>query len=424
MTNADIVYSYLLFHVALPYRLFLDPGVYYVGVKGVRWRLSLKDMPQSRIPFTQPPIDFGVRAQLELDNHGIAGHTEISIGYPLDPPIPLEAIFERQTTQNRVTLRDALAPLNRLIALYRAKTREYWFRPIGDKDIPALTLFVLPEGKRELEFLLTRTNAHIASGYPFLKTEDWYEDLTSRAESGEMVPFFMELLAEGEDALARDNLRLAATNFALCVEALLRTILTIHFPDENVTRSAGQMIGRYFGRFREIGDPKSLPFSKKRALELFKEIWQPRDLLMHGHDVDLTRPEVEAARAATMEFSRLWGTRPGARPLLIDGPFVDFAATGFPSRDPHDMIARAKVRYQGNHLADATEAASYALMLDSANLDARMMVGVCAASRKDYHTAIEHFQYVVERDPTFPGVAEDLAAAQRLATTGADSGAT
>ena len=135
---------------------------------------------------------------------------------------------------------------------------------------------------------------------------------------------------------------------------------------------------------------------------------------MHGHEVELTRREVEVARAATMEFARLWDTHPGARPLLVDGPFVDFEGTGFPSRDPRDMIARAKVRYQGNHLADATEAASYALTLDSANLDARMMAGVCAASRQDYHTAIEHFQYVVERDPTFPGAAEDLAAAQRL----------
>ena len=150
---------------------------------------------------------------------------------------------------------EALKPINRLIALYRAKSREFWFRPVGVKDIPATTIVVLPEGSNELEWYVTSTNAEIASGYPYLKSEQWYRDLLARAEREETVPFALELILEGQDALARDNLRLAATNFALATEALFRSLLREYFPSEvdvkTKSKNVQEMVGTYYRRYRE-----------------------------------------------------------------------------------------------------------------------------------------------------------------------------
>src|SRR6267142_5908514 len=167
-------HTYLLYQFRLPYRIFLDDGVYYVASSGLMWRVSLRTLPMTRIEYTLPPIDLGLRAQLRLDNHGFSGVTEIMSGCPLHPPLTGEEIMARQMSDKRIRLADAIKPVNRLISLYCAKTGEFWFRPIGDKDIPATTILALPEGTTRLEWYVTNTNTEIAAGYPYLKREEWY----------------------------------------------------------------------------------------------------------------------------------------------------------------------------------------------------------------------------------------------------------
>lgn len=416
-TSEPARYCYLAYRFHLPYRVFLDDGVYFVASEGVRWRLSLKTVPKTSIDFTTPPIDFGKRAQLRLDNHGFSGLSEVVAGFPLAPELTEEEIWARQTGKERITLSMALGPVNRLIGLYRAKTWEHWFRALGSNDVPAYSMFLVPANGSEYQWFGTSTNVEIASGYPYLKTERWYDDLLRRCELGELVPFFLELTAEGRDALARNNLRLAASNFALAVEALFRALLQRYFPSTDLRRPPIQLLGTYFGRYREVADPADLPVSKKRAFELLREIWEPRDDLMHGHELALDFMRVKNAETALLELLRLWFARPGADQFLIEGPFVAFGSTDFPSRTASELIARARNRLAGGHPQDAEEAARFALTLEPSSAHAYAILGVVAAQQGQFEEAAELMQRAMTLEPGLPGVASDLAAVRaRLST--------
>jgi tetratricopeptide (TPR) repeat protein len=219
----------------------------------------------------------------------------------------------------------------------------------------------------------------------------------------------LELAAEGRDALARSNLRLAATNFALAVEALFRALLKQYFPDADPTRPSVQLLGTYFARYREIGDPVGLAISKKRALQLVKTVWEPRDELMHGHDLPLERSRIVAAEAALLDLLQLWFTRPGAEPFLIEGPFVEFGSTAFPSRNAGDLIERARNRLAGGHAQDAEEAARFALVVEPTNAHGLAILGVLSARRGQFSEAADLMQQALSLDPTLPGLADDLA---------------
>jgi hypothetical protein len=163
-------YSHLTYRFHLPYRVFLDDGVYFVANEGVMWRVTLTSVPRTVIPFTTPTIDFGARAQLHLDNHGYSGVTEVASAFPLVPPLTNEQVWARQTSSDKVSLASALGPVNRLVGLYRAKTWEYWFRTLGPTDVPAYSIFLLPVESTEYQWFFTSMNAELSSGYPYLKT--------------------------------------------------------------------------------------------------------------------------------------------------------------------------------------------------------------------------------------------------------------
>jgi len=363
----------------------------------------------TRIEYTLPPIDLGLRAQLRLDNHGFSGVTEIMSGCPLHPPLTGEEIMARQMSDKRIRLADAIKPVNRLISLYRAKTGEFWFRPIGDKDIPATTILALPEGTTRLEWYVTNTNTEIAAGYPYLKREEWYQDLLARAQTEETVPFGLELILEGQDALARDNLRLAATNFAIAMEALFRSLLKEFFPKIDTSKQdVHAMLGTYFRRYKEIADPRGLPIEKKHALRLLKDVWGPRDLLAHGHELDLNAKEVAAAESAALKLFSLWRQRPNSTDFDIEGPFVAFESATFPSRDTKEWSRRAAERLKGGHRVDAEEAARFALVCDQDNAEALVILGIVAFESGKYDDALRRWEAAEKIDPNRPRLAEEI----------------
>lgn len=419
---SEVRYSHLLFRFRLPFRLFLDEGVYTVAAGGVQWRVSLKDAPQTAIEFTQPPIDFGARAQLRLDNHGFSGVTEVTSGFPFTAPLTQAAIMERQTSVDRITLRDALRPINRLISQYRTQSREFWFRPLGDKDVVAYSTYILLFGATALELMLTSTNVEIASGYPFLKTEEWYDDLLQRLQREERLPLFYEMWHEAQDALERDNLRLSASLLPLAAENLFRQLLLTYWPSEDATRPVKQQLGRYFGLYKTIADPSTLPLKKSEASRHLETIWRQRDLLLHGHDILLARGEVASAATAFEKLISLWEARPRGDKILVEGPFVDFGALSFPHRSPEAMLRRALNRFHGGHTKDALEAAVFALTVEAGNLDALMMAGVCEMHLGNFARAVLHFETVLAIQPDFHPAAHNLTQARiALAARGESS---
>jgi tetratricopeptide (TPR) repeat protein len=414
-------YRYIMFQYQLPYRVFTDDGIYSVLSDGVLWRITIEAVEPKAIEAVTPQVHFGERSQLYLDNHGYSGVTKVLVGYPIDPPRPQKDCDDLVLTPHGVRLEHSLRAVNRLIAVYRAQTNEFWLRPLGLADVPAFSWFLVPAESDQLEWGGFSTNAEVAAGYPYLKTESWYENYTQRLVTEERVPFALELIHEGEDALARDNLRLAALNFALATEALFRALLSELFPDENVLRPAEQMMGTFFRRYREIGDPTTLPLKKRDAQHLFEKVWNPRDLLMHGHDLQLTRAQVADAHDAITELFRFWNHRPGARPMLVDGPFAfgplssEAQRLAFPSRDPLDHLARAYARYRGGNRRDAAEAARYTLILDQNNIEALMLLGTLSFQDGDFDRAAEWFERATELDPTFLPATENLRLARERA---------
>jgi tetratricopeptide (TPR) repeat protein len=408
--ESDKKYTHLLYRFRLPYRIFLDDGVYFVASSGVMWRLSLKTLPVTRIEYTSPAIDFGTRSQLRLDNHGFSGVTEVIAGCPLGPSATGSEIWSRQTSDKRIRLADALKPINKLIGLYRAKTGEFWFRPIGVKDIPAFTIWTLPENSTQLEWYLTETNAEVAVGYPYLKRESWYRDLLDRAQREDVIPFALELILEGQDALARDNLRLAATNFAISMEALFRGLLKEFFPRvDTAAQDVHSMLGAYFRRYKDIADPNTLPMKKREALRLLEEVWEPRDLLAHGHELDLKGQDVARAAKASLRLFALWQKRPNSVDLGIEGPFVDFESGTFPSRDADEWVERGKERLKGGHRFDAEEAARFALVCDPKNVNALVLLGVVAFETKRYEEALKYWEEAQKLDANRPLLAVQIA---------------
>lgn len=411
--DGEVHYSHIVFQLRLPYRLFLDDGRYSVRYRDVVWGVYHRTLPQISFDFTRPIIDFGDRAQLYLDNHGYSGHSEMLVSKPFDQPRTRDSVMHLQTSEDGIGLGDALGPPNRLISLYRAKTGEFWFRPLGPLDFPAYSTFLKPTDSDQLDSLLVSTNTRIASGYPYLKREAWYRDLLWRAEIGIDPPFALELIHEGRDALERNNLRLAATNFALSVEALFRSLLLEYFPEEDVTRSADQMIGTYYRRFREIGEPQSLPLRKKDAVKHFNIVWKSRDRLMHGHELDLTLKEVQNAEKASLNLFDLWIHRPHAVPFSIEGPFADWRPdtrpmSNFPPRDAQELFERSVNRYHGGHLRDAEEAARFALVAEPNHIDATVVLGIVACELEDYAAAVEWFERALQIDPDFVPARENL----------------
>jgi tetratricopeptide (TPR) repeat protein len=408
------MYRYLLFQYQLPYRVFADDGVYHVLSDGVLWRITLEAVEPPAVASVTPQVHFGGRSQLYLDNHGYSGVTKVFVGYPFNPPVSKEDYDTLDVSPNRITLADSLRAVNRLISVYRAQTNEFWLRPLGRADVPAYSWFLYLTDSEQLEWAGFSTNAEIAAGYPYLKREAWYENLLQRFQTDEPLPFALELIHEGQDALARDNLRLAAADFALAAEALFRGLVSGFFPEEDVTRPAEQMMGTYFRRYREIGDPAALPIRKRNALQLFKAVWVPRDLLMHGHDLQLTREQVQDARDAILALFQLWRYRPNAPVMLVEGPFAlgplssETQRLAFPSRRPQDHLERARMRYRGGHLGDAAEAAQFALVLDNKNLDAIMLLGAISFEEGRFGSAAEWFQKAVELDPDFLPAVENL----------------
>jgi len=403
-------YTYLLTRIRLPFRIFIDDGLYHILSGGRRWRLSFRTTAGLPLDFTTPPVSFGDRAQLRLDCHGYAGHSEVVVGCPLEPPLTKDEIGARQASGQRVTLRDALRAVNAFLSLYRQKTGEFWFRAIGDKDIPALSWLILPEGSLTPEWFMFRTNTIVAAGTPYLKTEKWYEDLESKCDEGCVVPFPLELFAEGRDALARDNLRLAASTFALSVEALFRTLLLKHFPSEDVSRPAEQMLGVWFSRFREIDSPSTLPFKKARAVAYFKRIWGPRDKLLHGHELRLKAPEVALAERSTAELLRLLECGPNRISFRVEGPFAQQDLAAFPLKEPEELLRRAQRRYGNGFPGDAEEAARYSLIIDPKSARAHLILAQVRTDVHDLVAAKDHFEKALALDPSPAGLAEHVAA--------------
>lgn len=417
------MYRFFVFKYQLPYRLFLDDGVYYVLHKSIRWRVTLGTAPRTRISTVTPAFEFGDRTQIFLDNHGFSGLTTVRAAYPLEPPMTREQITARQVSAQRVHLSDSLGAVNRIVAQYRAQTNEFWFRPLGSWDIPAFSTFLVPVEANQMEWSTFQTNMELASGYPYLKRESWYADFLRRLAGDVTMPFTLELLYEGQDALARDNLRLAATNFALSVEALFRALLLEYFPDEDVTRPVDQMLGSYFRRYREIGDPEELPIRKKEARRYLQAIWEPRDLLLHGHDVDLTHKAVGEALRALTQLLLLWGRRPDAAVMPIDGPFArgPISATKgmmtFPPRQTEELLNRAESRYRAGNMRDSEEAARFALAVDDGNVEAMMMLGLIAMKREDFKGAVEWFASATEQAPDWEPARHNLSVARAALET-------
>lgn len=404
-------YRHFIFDLRLPFRIFLDDAVYTVRVDGTRWKVSLRSEPTTEIPSSAMALRFGRRDQWRLDSHGYSGRSIARVACPLDPPATADEVHARQTSDAKISVEDALRPINRLIALYRAKTDEFWFRPIARSDVPVVVQYVLPVGSRTPEFFAFMVDQELAGGTPYLKSDDWYDDLGARLDREEEPPFHLELRHEARDALARANFRLAAADFALAVEALFRALLLELFPDADVRRPVQQMLGTFFGRYHEVGDPAQLPLTKRDAMRRLKTVWDARDELLHAHDVTLTAEAVTRVSRATDELFALWDARPGAQPLMIQGPFVGgsvLTARDFPSRDPGTMIRRALTRLATGHLDDAEEAARYALVLDRHAVHPRMILGGVAARRKNYEAAAAHYRQVLEIDPQHDVAAANL----------------
>lgn len=418
-SEKEALYSHLFFQFRLPYCPFLDDDDYYVTVKGVQWRVILKTVAKTRIEWGTPQIDFGLRAQLHLDNHGYSGVTEVVVGRELPGPRNHSELIAVVGSKKEIALSDALIPVNRLIALYRVKTLEHWFRPLGETDILIFRLLILPLASSCLQFFMAVTNARIASGYPYVKTINWYADLRDRARSEEPMPLMVDVIAERRDAFARGNLRLVATDFALAVKALFRELLAEYFPSEKLDRRAQDLLAAYYRRYREIADAASLSVTKKQALSLLRTVWGPRDLLMHGHDVPRDPVQVKAAEIGILRLLELWQKRPGAKRLLIEGPFAEDMGIDFPSRNSGELLERVISRLSKRDLFGAEDAARWATMRDPNNTSAYLIATRVAEEQGRIPEAIDHLQRALKSDPSTLGAREEL---ERLLTPQASAG--
>lgn len=364
----------ITWQVFLPYRLFVDDGNYSFMIDNKRWDLSFsthaEQNHQTKLPnISGQTVKFHKRQQYKHDSHGFTGVSEVGISQYLNKHITKDEFSEDRDIQmvKQFDFQNALSVLNRFVSIYRAKTNEFWCRPISELDIFAYNVFILPSDSNVLESYSWSLVGEIASGIVYLKSEKWYKDLFNRINEQWQVPFFLELVFEGQDALARKNYRLAVGNFALAVEALFRSLISECFPDIKQEMKSEQMINIYFDRYSTIDKDNNPSVKKKTAKNLFGKIWGFRNKLMHGHDIEITMDEAEQANDAIHQLSTLWFSRPKAeQPPIIEGPFSGNEIIN----NAQTWVERAVVRYSTGFIEDAEEAATFALMQEPDNGEA------------------------------------------------------
>lgn len=362
-------YKAAVYRIFLPYRLFIDDEIYEFTFKQRSISLqfvthSIQDQ-KALLGFPFNFLKFSERQQVRFDSRGITGFNEVKIYIFFDSLITKEQFFELCYVKKLkiYQLSGILEPVNYFISVYRAKTNEFWFRPVAQVDIFSFSIGLWPKGESKVEHDSSQVPHEIAVGNPYLKSEYWHTDLLDRLKTGWEVPFFLELIFEGEDALERSNYRLAGSNFALAFEALLRALIREHFPKIDIEKMrAKQMLDCYFSNYYRIADPKKLPLPlrKKEAQRLFSIIWGNRDKIMHGHDLDISKANALSARNAVKSLSKLWWNRPNKNtPLITEGPYCG----SHPVMDPDIWAKRALRKFREKKYVDAEEAAEFALTI-------------------------------------------------------------
>jgi len=360
-------YKAAVWRLFLPYRIFIDDGIYEFTFKQRAISLQFITHPiQDQKALLNFPINFlkiNERQQVRFDSRGITGFNEVRVYNFFEKLITKDQFFELCNVKKLeiYQLPGILEPVNYFISIYRAKTDEFWFRPVAEIDIFSFSIGLWPEGENEIENHCSQVPHEIAVGTSYLKTEYWYADLLDRLRTGWKVPFFLELIFEGEDALERSNYRLAASNFALAIEALLRALILEHFPEMDIEENpAKHMLNFYFSNYYKIADPKTIPLRKKEAQKLFSIIWENRDKIMHGHDLDISKANAQSARNAVKSLAKLWWSRPNKNPpLIVEGPYC----SSHPVMDPNIWAKRALKKFKEKKFVDAEEAAEFALRI-------------------------------------------------------------
>ena len=361
-------YKALICRFDLPYRIFVDRAIYKVFFEKRTFEVQLIHHPRQD-PKIQRNVSVSLneRAQLKLDNRGFTGWSEVRVYDYFDHPLTEEQITDLLQNPD-IFFQDCLKVVNKFIAVYRAKTGEFWFRPVAVADIFSFSIGLWPVDGAKVENYFHGIPRETYS-HPYLKSNLWYDDLGALLRDGWEVPFFLELFLEGEDALERGNFRLAAQHFVLCVEALLRALVLEYFPGNDIeTKPVEQMMGTYFRRYRGLADPGSLPLDKKSAMRHLEAVWINRDKLMHGHDLYLNELEVRRAHDAARLLNELWFNRPGNHSSLVkEGGFTGQAL----DNDPNIWVERAKSCLNLGLYEDALEAANFALMLEPDHNEAK-----------------------------------------------------
>lgn len=360
-------YKAAVWRIFLPYRIFIDDGIYEFKFKQRSISLQfITHLVQDRKALLDFPINFlnvNERQQVRFDSRGITGFNEVRVYLFFDKLITNDQFFELCDVKKLkiYQLSGILEPVNYFISIYRAKTNEFWFHPVAEIEIFSFSIGLWPEGGNEVENFSSQVPHEIAVGNPYLKTEYWYADLLDRLRTGWEVPFFLELIFEGEDALERSNYRLAASNFVLATEALFRALILEHFPGMDIQKMrAERMLNFYFSNYSRIADHKKLPLRKKDAQKLFGTIWENRDKIMHGHDLDISKANALSARNAAKSLIKLWWNRPNKdTPLIVEGPYCG----SHPVTDPDIWAKRAVEKFREKKFVDAEEAAGFALRI-------------------------------------------------------------
>jgi hypothetical protein len=364
-------YQSVAWRFFLPYRLFLDDGIYNVNMYEKRWNVCFLTHEKENFRFYEGFNFINIaRSQIEFDRYGHSGLTEVKVIVPFDEEKNYDEVFTLiEKKVEPYCIKSVLNIINHIISLYKAKTNEHWFNLLTEYDLCTYMIGLMVAGSINVENYCRRgaDGMSIASVGPFLKSEEWYEDLFFRLNSGWNLPLFLELILEGKDALSRGNYRLASTNFICALENIFRSLIRECFPTSNMeTKPVIQMLHYYYNNYPEIAPLGSLPFRKNEAKKLYKKLWNNRDKIMHGHDLDISKQETIDAANAVEQFYLLWTKRPGARSeLVVEGVFSGVE----PSRDPNVWVQRAAMRFQDSngssrsHLQDSKEAALYALML-------------------------------------------------------------
>jgi len=366
--------------IILPYRIFMDDTVYNFSIGGRKWMLRLltRKQPSPRLTMLSM-IEMSPRHQIKLDNSGVTGLTEAILIWLFDEVLSRSKVDDLYFREKKMRLEFALTAINKFISLYRFKTNEFWFRPIAPADIFCHFEGLLPVGSNKIDFYSSSSLNQGLFTHPYLKSTNWYADFIHHLNLNWEVPFFMELIFEGEDALERANYRLAVANFALAVESLLRNIIYEFFGEKYSNMPAKNMIGYYYNNYHKIDTPKNLPLKKTEAKRLFDRAWKNRDKIMHGHELRIPPREVAEAGDAARRLSALWFRRPGGPP----SPTVEGGFSGHDSpKEAKIWVERAHVLLKNGDIIGAEESATFASLLHRNHDGAKAILCTIAKIKK------------------------------------------